>query len=121
MSTPRKATKATATQNSASSSSIVWSSALESFGDRGLERVAVGRSDADEPLDDRGGGLGRDAAHIDHRGRLGRRDAALRLRDAGIELRIERLAPGFCLGSLPLAGIVDQGLGAAARVGQRLF
>ena len=52
--------------------------ALQRVGDRGFDR-ACRRRRADQPLDDRGGGIDRDAAHVGHRGGLGRGDRLLGL------------------------------------------
>src|SRR6516164_6712930 len=97
MSTPTKPTKATATQNSASSSIMFVSLAFESFGCRALDRIAADRNGAGETLDDCGCGLDRDAAYIDHRGGGGFCDLPLGLGDAGIERGVEGLARRFGL------------------------
>src|SRR5687768_3976198 len=96
---PMKMAKATATQNSAVN--IVVSSALERGRDRAGDPLPVGRL-SDQPLDDRGGGLGRDAVDLRHGGRPLRGNGLLGLSDARVERDIKLLAARVCLrGMLP--------------------
>src|SRR5437764_594044 len=84
------AARTTATQNSGSANMLV-SSALE----RGVDRSSDGgrsRHRADQPLDNCGGGVDRDAAHIGHGGRLGGGDLLFGLGKLRVELRFQRLA-----------------------------
>src|SRR5262245_51732196 len=86
--TPTKMRKATATQNSAS---MLMVSPLDHGVDGGLDRLAGGLR-ADQSLDDRGGGLDRDPAHVLERRLLGRHDRSLGLVEPGVELMLESLA-----------------------------
>src|SRR5215212_371712 len=117
-STPIKRTNATATQNSASN--IFRPSTLERIGNRAGHLLA-GRRDANEPLDDRCGSLGRDIPHIQHgRGALVA-DDLLGISDALIELRIETFTAGLSLLRRALPRLIGQSLRATARVRQRLL
>src|SRR5882672_12501026 len=100
-------TKATATQNSASN--IFKSSALEHVGDGVGDSLARGAY-TDEPFDDRGRGLGGDAAHVRHRRRFCLRNGLLGCGNARVELGVERLAGGFGGGGLFDAGLVGKRL-----------
>src|SRR5687767_11357750 len=116
-----KIRNATATQISASSRNAIGrSSALESLVDRGRDR-GRGRRGADQPLDDCGGGLDRDAAHVRHGGGLGGGDLLLGLGEVGVELRLLRLAALLALRMSLVARLVADPLGAIARLEERLL
>ena len=80
------------------------------------------RRRADQPLDDRAGGLGRDAAHVGHRGGLGRGDALLGLGELGVAAcpRGPCGSPRPAALSLSRVSLRDR-LRAAARVGERFL
>src|SRR6185503_18570347 len=120
---PTKITNATATQVSGSdkkASSIGRSSALECLVDRGSDRGRRRRG-ADQPLDDRRGGIDRDAAHVRHGGGLGGGDLLLGLGEVGVQLRLLRLAALLALRMGLVARLAGDPLGAIARLEERLL
>src|SRR5262249_19186241 len=94
-STPMKITNATATQKCASARMCMarppLALALEGGVDGRRDR-RIRRGNAGEPRHDRGRGLGRDAAHVGHGGRLGAGDLLLGVGEAGVELLFQALA-----------------------------
>src|SRR6266850_1370069 len=92
---PMKITKPTATQNSGSANMVV-PSALE----RGVDRRrdgGCGRRGSDQPFDDRGRRIDRDAAHVGHGTGLGGGDLLLGLGKLRVEPGLKRLAAFLAL------------------------
>src|SRR5579884_2418435 len=117
MSTPRKTTKAKATQTSASNS---IASALQHGGHRFGHRLLT-RDLPDEPLDNGAGRVFCNAANIAHRSLLGRRDGPLGLCKSAIELVLKRFAARLGLRRLLLARFVRDRLRTRTRIGERLL
>ena len=79
------------------------------------------RRRADQPLDDGRGCILGDGAHVAHGRLLGGGDGLFGGRQLGVERVLDLLAGGLGVRRLALARLVGDGLGAAARVGQRLL
>src|SRR6202790_1967678 len=113
--------KPTATQNSASTTnSSITHLPLQCLLDRLLDGGSGG-GQSDQALDDRGGGLNRDAAHVAHRGRLARPDGGFRPGELGVELGLETVTLRVRLGIEPTACLAGDRLRAGAGFRERLL
>ena len=103
------------------SARIPWSvpSTFERVGDRRID-CGVGRRFADQPFDDRLGGICSDAANIRHGRLLGGGNGLLRFGQLDVELVLKLLATRFRFRRLLLARFVGDRL-RAARASARAF
>src|SRR5215472_5456223 len=115
--TPIRMTNAIATQVSGSSNIGL---SLQRGVDRGFYRLAVGRGTG-QALHDGAGGIGRNAAHIAHRGGAGRGDGLLGIGEPGRELALQRLAVHLGGRVQLLAGLGADRLRLGARGGEFVF